>query len=109
MSWAADRIPLPISCRPRSGSRKFPCRRVYAIACKPLVLHGFICWMSTSRAPKCDFSLLAGKKSAEAERGPVGGRGERRCPYWPHLTSSAGLGMLLPSNRDIVRPDPDVA
>jgi len=57
------------------------------------------------RAPKSIFPLLAGKQRGA----PVGWHGERRCPILAASDMIGGLGMLLPLNRNVVRPDPDAA
>jgi len=120
---ASDRIPLPIPCRPGFGITNLPCWPISKISPKRLTLPGF-CMMSREfLTAKRISSLLSGKSGCREvaggetrvewpgppEAAAVGWHGDRRCPYQPHLTSSAGLRMSLLSNRGALRPDLDAA
>jgi len=56
-------------------------------------------------AAKSILSLTAG----EAKCRPAGWHGELKLPILAASDIISRLGMRLPSNRDVVRPDPDVA
>ena len=105
MFGAPDQIPLPIPCRPRSGSGKFRCRPASKISPKKLISLEFLQDERGISDAEIEF-LPAGR---EARGAAVGWHGDPKLPILAASDIISRLGMRLPSNRDVVRPDPDVA
>ena len=94
-------MPLPT----RFGAQ-IPCRPAYEISPKQLDVVGFLYDRARKFwAAKSIFSCWWRKQAGA----PAGWRGDPKLPILAASDIIGRLGDALPSNRDVVRPDPDVS
>ena len=92
-------------CRPAFGITKFRCRPVHKISPKRLTSQEVLHAAQGILGGEIDFV----PDGRGIKWPPAGWHGELKLPILAASDIIGRLGMRLPSNRDVVRPDPDVA